>query len=123
MAVAGQQPHEFILRTVGVLIFIDHEILKPPIVILANRCDRLQQAHGFEQQVVEVHGVGFAQLLAILLVDVGNALGLGIGRLQIDLLRIEHVILGPGNVESTVRGVRSLSSMPNRRMTPLTNCC
>ena len=27
----------------------------------------------------------------------GNLLGLGIGGLQVEFLRVEHVILGPGN--------------------------
>ena len=95
--VARQQPHQLILRTIRILILIDQQISKSPIVIFPHRRHRLQQPHGFEQQVVEVHRIGLAQLLAILLEDVRNLLRLRIARLQINFLRIEHVILCPRN--------------------------
>ena len=96
--VAGQQAHQLVLRAVGVLILVDQEVLEAAVVVLAHRGDDFQQAHGLEQQVVEIERVGLAQLFAILLVDVRHLLGLGIGRLQVHLLRIEHVVLGPGNM-------------------------
>ena len=97
MARARQQPHQFVLRAVGVLVFVDQHVLKAPVVVVADFGHGFQQARGFEQQIVEVERVGLEQLFAILLVDVRDALGLGIGRLQVNLLRIEHVVLGPGN--------------------------
>src|SRR5580692_145921 len=60
VALAGQHAHEFVLRTVGVLIFVDEQILEAAVVIFAHGCRRLHQASGFEQQVVEIEGVGLA---------------------------------------------------------------
>ena len=71
--------------------------MKSVVVVLANFFGAFQNAHGFEQQVVKVEGVRLAQLFAVLLENVGHAFGFGIGRLQIDLLRVEHVILRPGD--------------------------
>ncbi len=79
VARSGQHAHEFVLRAVGVLIFVDEEILEAAVVIVAHGSGGLQQANGFEQQVIEVEGVGLAQLFAVFLEKMGNALGLRIG--------------------------------------------
>jgi len=67
---AREQPHQFILRPVRVLVFrrpgrtgtCGCNIRAPPL--------RLQQAQPFQQQVVEVERIRLAQLLAVLLEDV-----------------------------------------------------
>ena len=97
MARTRKHSHELVLWAVSVLIFVHHDVLETPGVVVTNFRGRLQQANGLEQQVVEVKGIGLAQLLAILLVDVGHTFGLGVSRLQIDFLGIEHVILCPGD--------------------------
>ncbi len=51
----------------------------------------------FEQQVVEIQRVGLAQFFPILLINVRNALGLRVCRVEVYLLRIEHVVLRPRN--------------------------
>ena len=94
----GQHPHQLVLRAVGVLVFIYKNVLKAPVVIIPHRGDSLQQAHGFKQKVIKIERVRLSQLFAIFLVNVGHALGLGIGRMQVNFLRVEHMILGPGNV-------------------------
>ena len=94
----SKHPHELVLRTIGVLIFIHENVLKAPIVIFPDRWHRFQQTHGLQQQVIEIQGIGFEQLFAVLRVNLRHTLGLRIGRLQIDLLRVEHVILRPGNM-------------------------
>ena len=63
---------------------------------------RLQQAHGFQQQVVEVQRVGLAQLVSVNLVDVRDVLRLRIARLQVHLLRVEHVVLRPRDARQHV---------------------
>ena len=98
----SQRPHEFILRAVGVLIFINQNVLKSLVVILANVRGRFQQAHSFKQQVVEVQRVRSAQFFAVLLINMCDALGLRIGGIEIDLLRIEHVVLRPGDMRKHV---------------------
>ena len=97
MPLPGQHAHEFILRPVRVLIFVDQQILKTVVVILANVRRRFQQPHRLEQQVIEVERVRLAQLLPVLLIQMRNLLRLRIRRVQIKLLRIEHVILRPRN--------------------------
>ena len=77
----GKHPHELILRTIGVLILIHQHVLKAAVVVFADRGHCFQQTYGFEQQVVEIQGVGLEQLLAVLLVNLRHALGLGIRRL------------------------------------------
>ena len=93
-----QQPHKFILRTVGVLIFVDHDVLKTPVVVFADFGSGFQQTHGLKQEIVKIERVRLAQLFAVLLINLSHALGLRIGGLQVDLLGIEHMILGPGNM-------------------------
>ena len=97
VARAGQKPHQLVLRTIRILVFIDEEILKASVVIVAHFPGTLQKADRFEQQVVEVHRVRLAQFFSIFLVNVCDALSFRIARLQIDLLRIKHVVFGPGN--------------------------
>ena len=66
--------------------------------MFTDRGHRFQQTYGLQQQIVEIQGVGLEQLFAVLLVNLRHTLGLRIGRLQIDLLRIKHVVLRPGNM-------------------------
>ena len=79
MALAREHAHEFVLRAVGVLVFVDEQVLEAAVVVFANRRGGFQQAHGFEQQVVEVEGVRFAEFFAVLLEKVSNLFVLGIG--------------------------------------------
>jgi len=57
-----------------------------------------QQPHRLQQQIVKVKRVRPSQLFAVLLVNMRNALGLGVRRIEIDLLRIQHVVFGPRNM-------------------------
>ena len=95
---ARQETHQFVLRTVRVLIFVNHDVLVAPVVVVANLWHGFQKAYGLKQKIVEIESVGLAQLLAIFLVNVSHTLRLGVARLQIHLLRIEHVVLGPRNM-------------------------
>ena len=67
VAVPGEHSHELVLRPVGVLVLVDQEILEAAVVVFAHGRGRLQQAGRFEQQVVEVEGIGLAEFFAILL--------------------------------------------------------
>ena len=97
VALARQHPHEFVLRAVGVLIFVDEQILEAPVVVVAHVRGGFQEPCGFQKKIIEVESVGLAQLLAVFLEQMRDLLGLGIGRLQVKLLGIEHVILRPGD--------------------------
>ncbi len=95
MALARQHAHQFVLRAVRVLVFVDEQILEAAIVILAHGRGGFQQTRRFQQQIIEIEGIGFAQFLAIFLEQMRDLLRLRIGRLQVKLLRIEHVIFRP----------------------------
>ena len=97
VSIACQEAHQFILRTIGVLILVDQQILKLAVVVIADLRRGLQEANGLEQQVVEVHGIGFEQFLAILRIDMRDFLRLGIAGIEINLLRIKHVVFCPGD--------------------------
>ena len=94
---AGQQLHQLVLGAVGVLVLVDQQIAVAALVALARFARDLEQADGFEQQVVEVEGVVLAQLGLVALIDVGDALAVGILGGEVVLLRIDHVVLGPGD--------------------------
>ena len=70
----GEQAHQLVLAAVGVLVFVDHDVAQPAVPGLARGLVVLQQAHGFEQQVVEIERVGGAQRLFVLLEDRGQLL-------------------------------------------------
>ena len=102
---AGQQLHQLVLGAVGVLVLVDEQVAVAALVALADFAGDLEQAHGFEQQVVEVEGVVLAQLGLVALVDVGDALAVGVLGAEVILLRIDHVVLGPGDAaEDGARG-------------------
>ena len=60
-----EQPHQVVLGAVGVLVFVDHHVAQPPVPGLAGALVVLQQAHRFEQQIVEIQGIGRAQRLFV----------------------------------------------------------
>ncbi len=97
LVLAAEQLHQLVLGAVGVLVFVDEEIAVAAVVTLAHFGRDLEQPHGLEQEVVEVEGVGLPQLLAVALEDVRDLLADRVGGLQVELLRIDHVVLGPGD--------------------------
>ena len=97
LVLAGQQLHQLVLRAVGVLVLVDQQIAIAALVALAHFARNLEQAHGLQQQIVEVQRVVLAQLVLVGLEDVGDALAVGILRAEEILLRIDHVVLGPGD--------------------------
>jgi len=54
---AGQQLHDLVLGTIGVLVLVDEKIAIAALVTLAHFAGNLEQADGFEQQVVEVEAL------------------------------------------------------------------
>ncbi len=65
----GEQPHQFVLRAIGVLVLVDHEVAQPPVVARACGLIVIEQADSFEQKVVEVQGIGLPQRFFVLLKD------------------------------------------------------
>ena len=93
----GQQLHQLVLRAVGVLILVDEDVLVTAVVSLTDLGDGLEQAHGLQQQIVEVERVGLEKLFAIDLEDVRDLFFQGIGGSKKIFLRVNHVALCPGD--------------------------
>ena len=58
---AGEQADERVLRVVGVLVFVDEDVLEAPPVVLGETGVVPQKGDRLHDEVVEVHGVGLAQ--------------------------------------------------------------
>ena len=64
--------------------------------MVARRRVLLQQAHAFEQQVVEIERIRLAQALLVIVEDLGEPLGLGIVGLLVEIPRTQLAVLRPG---------------------------
>jgi hypothetical protein len=76
--VGGEPLHDLVLDAVGVLVLVDEhvsEALAPGLFPLRKTAEEVQHV---QEQVVEVHGVGGLQGLAVVLEDLGRVLGDGI---------------------------------------------
>ncbi len=93
----AEQLHQLILRAVGVLVLVDEEVLVAAVVPLTHLAGGLEQAHGFQQQVVEVERVGLGEFLFVDLEDVRDLLFHRVGAGEEVLLRVDHVVLRPGD--------------------------
>ncbi len=72
--------HQIVLAAIGVLIFVHHHELVLAIETFPRGGIVPEQAHGFEQQIVEVERVRFVQAGFVEIVDLGEAFGDRIGR-------------------------------------------
>ena len=55
---AGEEQHDLVLRLVRVLVLVDEDVLEALAVVLEHVGVVAEQAHGVDQQVVEVHRPG-----------------------------------------------------------------
>ena len=69
---AGQLPHEHVLRTVGVLILVDHHEAEAVRVAQPHVRNLLEELNGLEEEVVEVDGCRLAQALLVARVELPN---------------------------------------------------
>ena len=53
----GQHPQQLVLRPVGVLVLVDHDVLELLAVLIEDVRVLLEEPHGHADEVVEVHGV------------------------------------------------------------------
>ncbi len=64
--------HEQVLRTVGVLVFVDHREAEAPRVALAHGRRGVEELDGLEQQVVEVDRARFLERVEIALIQLAD---------------------------------------------------
>ena len=90
----AKELQQAVLHPVGVLVLVHQHPPEGPAVAVANVPEQLQQVHGSDQQVVEVHRVGLEHPPLVQLVDVRGgalevrALGAGV------LLGVDQLALG-----------------------------
>ncbi len=94
VALLGQQAHQIVLAAVGVLIFVHHHEFVALVQALAGGVVMAQQVHGFEQQVVEIQGVRFAQPRLVAFVNRSEASAGGVGGSARDFFGRLRVTLG-----------------------------
>ena len=87
IVLARQQAHQLILRSIRILILVDHEVTDAAVISLPRGGVVFEQAHGFEQEVVEVQRIGRPQTALELLEDRGHARHLRIFGFVIKILR------------------------------------
>ncbi len=84
-----------VLRSVGVLVFVDVQIAPPSLVALQDGGRVLEEPNRLEQQIVEVERGGCLQARLVAPVESGDLplpMSVGVGR---DEVRIEHLVLRP----------------------------
>ena len=82
----GEEPQPQILRDVGVLVFVDQDIVEASVVVGEDLGVLREQAQVVQQEVAEIDGVDGLEALLIALVErhrpaVGKAVGVGAGEL------------------------------------------
>jgi hypothetical protein len=90
----GHDVDEPVLSVVGVLVFVNMDVLKARLVSLANVGEDLEQRDGLHDEIVEVHGVVLVEALLVEVVDLGHVLGdVALGGAQV-VLRCHQDVLG-----------------------------
>ena len=87
-------PDQLVLRAIGVLILIHQDVLKTPVVLLADFRGFIEELHGFQQQVVKVQGVRLPQLRLIKAEERGDFFHRIVLRLLVHHLGRQAMILG-----------------------------
>ena len=109
-----EQPHQLILAAVGVLILVDHDVAQAAVPGVARVLIVIEQAHAFEQQVVEIERIRLAQRLFVFLVNGRDFRDARIGRFAVQLLRRLLLALAWLICESVARYGMAFSSRPMR---------
>ena len=81
LARSGQQAHEFFLRAVGILEFVNHKVVEARVPGSANIGMIAKQLDGAKEQVVEIERGGFAQNFIVDAKDFGGLLARFVTRL------------------------------------------
>ena len=77
---SGEQPHDFFLRVISILKFVNHQVLKPGVPGFANFAMLAQKLHGAQQQVVKIQGVGVSQHRFICAENCGDVFAVRVAR-------------------------------------------
>ena len=82
----GEQAHELVLAAIGVLILVDHDVAEAAIVERTGRFIVEEEADGFEQEVVEIEGIGGAEGLLVFVPNDGELSGGRIDGIAVEIL-------------------------------------
>ena len=85
---------------VGVLILIDKHVPEPPVVVLGDIGEQLQDRHRRGDQVVEVEGIGPSQAALIVGVGLGEGLLLVVARAPRERFVVDQLVLQVGHLRA-----------------------
>ena len=71
----GEEAHQVVLDAIGVLIFVDVEILEAGLPLFADQWIVAEHQRGAEEEIVEVERVAGFELAFVFGVDVGDFAG------------------------------------------------
>lgn len=90
---AHEFPDERVLRVVGVLVLVDHDVPEAAPVVLGDVREGAQQVDRGHDQVVEVERVGLAQPRLVHRVSLGEGLLESVGGLGREVLLVDQLVL------------------------------
>ncbi len=90
---ADEFPYERVLRVVGVLVLVDHDVPEAAAVVLGDVREGAQQVDRRHDQVVEVERVGLAQPRLVHGVGLGEGLLEAVGGLGGEVLLVDQLVL------------------------------
>ncbi len=97
-----------VLRTVRVLILVDHDVFELATVRLSNALVAFEQIDGLQQQVVEVEGAGVVEHAQVHLVDLGDLRIAQRPTGRLHLVRRFHLVLGLADARQRGSGLNQL---------------
>ena len=79
----GEEAHQLILDAVGILEFVDEEVVKTLLPAAQNLGMGLEELDGKEDEIAEIEGIGLLHPCLIELVDLGDLLAVKIAAIEV----------------------------------------
>src|SRR6266849_1840769 len=98
----GEEAQEIVLHAVGVLIFIDVDVLEAGLPLFADGGGFAQQLHATQQEIVKIESVAFVEQLFVGGVDVGDLASIFVDRAGAKIFGRLAVVLGIADAAENV---------------------
>ncbi len=99
---ADQQAQQIVLNAIGVLIFVDVNILEAALPFFTDRGGVTHELRGTKQEVIEIEGFALREDFVVLRVDVGGVAGVGSASILAQHLGSSRVILGEADLAKNI---------------------
>src|SRR5579859_3447779 len=99
---AREQAQKFVLDAVGVLVFVDVDVLKAGLPLFADWWGIAKEFHGAQQKIVEIEGIAFVQQQFVGGEDVGDFAGVFVDRGAAQIFGRLAVILGVADATQNI---------------------